>query len=139
MRKNNILNTLTGMAICAVGLGTVCSCNGNNKDESGGYECISQARQFLSTGNYDKARTMIDTLRNNYPLAFNAREEGILLLDSIEIASAQKDLQNVIGELATAKVGFTDSLQFAKEEAEQKIKFYTKKLNHDKANFKKHK
>ncbi len=120
-------------------LGIVCSCNGNNKDESGGYECISQARQLLSEGNYDKARVMIDTLRANYPLAFNAREEGILLLDSIEIANAQKDLQNAVSGLAAAQNGFTDSLQFSKEEAEQKIKFYTKKLSHDKANFKKHK
>ena len=72
-------------------------------------------------------------------MAFNAREEGILLLDSIEISQAKYDLENATKMLELSDNAINkDSMMFAKEEAEQKIKFYTKKLTHDKKNFKRH-
>ena len=71
-------------------------------------------------------------------MAFNAREEGILLLDSIEISQARQDLDNATASIDSGNAD-KDSMLFVKEESEQKIKFYTEKLTHDKSNFKKHK
>lgn len=136
--KKNFKTVAPTMAIAMFSIILSNSCNQSQKDESGGYECLSKARKELSVNNYDKARTLIDTLRANFPLAFNAREEGILLLDSIEISNAQSDLEKATAALTLASISNSDSLRFSKEEAEQKIKFFTKKLKHDRANFKKH-
>lgn len=130
------------LAACAasalITIPSLTACSGSSNEEAGGAECLAKARAQLADKDFAGARASIDTLRTKFAMAFNAREEGILLLDSIEIAAAGHDLQ-VASDAITASQKFpSDSLQFMKEEAEQKIKFYTKKLAHDKANFKKH-
>lgn len=125
------------LAIAAVAVAVLASCGKGNKDEAGGSACLAKARAALAAGDFAGARNEIDSLRTDWPLAFNAREEGILLLDSIEMANAKADLDSEASRIA-AKAFDVDSLNFVKEEAAQKIKFYEKKLEHDKANFKKH-
>lgn len=125
------------LVIAAMAVAMLASCGKGNKDEAGGSACLAKARAALTAGNFEAAKAAIDSLRTDWPLAFNAREEGILLLDSIEMANAKADLDSATSRIA-AKAFDVDSLNFVKEEAEQKIKFYEKKLEHDKANFKKH-
>ena len=142
MNKKSVLQRCP-RAVCATAMilsTTFCiySCTQNDQ-ESGGYECLAKSRAYLADNNHKEARNLIDSLRNGYPMAFNAREEGILLLDSIEISQAKYDLENATKRLELSDNAINkDSMLFVKEEAEQKIKFYTKKLTHDKKNFKRH-
>ena len=142
MNKNDVLQRYTRAIYSSIILSTtfcVYSCTKNNNQEAGGYECLAKSRAYLADYNHKEARILIDSLRNGYPMAFNAREEGILLLDSIEISQAKYDLENATKKLELSGDTMNkDSMLFAKEEAEQKIKFYTKKLTHDKKNFKRH-
>lgn len=137
MSKHTHFSTLALCAASAI-LAFSASCSGSSSEETGGANCLAKARAQLADNDFAGAKASIDTLRTKFAMAFNAREEGILLLDSIEIAAAQHDLQTVSAEIAANTQTPSDSMQFLKEEAEQKIKFYTKKLAHDKANFKKH-
>lgn len=143
MKKNSVYRIACGIlpvmfAACFT-LIAASSCSKSNKDEAKGYECLSKARDMLSFGRFDDARASIDELREKFPLAFNAREEGILLLDSIELECAKKDLQNALAYLTdSTNTQHRDSMEFAKEEAQQKIRFYTTKLENDKTNFEKH-
>ena len=142
MYKNNQTKRYKHLifAVTIASFAVICmqSCTSSNSKKSDGYEWLAKARAQLADKNHKEARNSIDSLRKNCPMAFNAREEGILLLDSIEISQARLDLDN-----ATASIDYgnadKDSMLFVKEESEQKIKFYTKKLTHDKSNFKKHK
>ncbi len=115
------------------------ACTTSDDTEKMGQLCLAQARDYLGFERFAEARAAIDSLRANYPRAFNAREEGILLLDSIDLQEARKNLEEAQKSLALNPSGAEkDSIEFDKEEAEQKITFFTKKLTHDKANFKKH-
>lgn len=115
------------------------ACTTSDDTEKMGQQCLAQARDYLGFERFGEARAAIDSLRANYPRAFNAREEGILLLDSIDLLEARKNLEEAQKSLALNPSGAEkDSIEFDKEEAEQKITFFTKKLAHDKANFKKH-
>ncbi len=140
MNKKSVLQRCSrAVSATAVILSTtfcIYSCTNNNQ-ESGGYECLAKSRAYLADNNHKEARNLIDSLRKGYPLAFNAREEGILLLDSIEISEAKCELENATKRLELSD-NAKDSMLLVKEEAEQKIKFYTKKLIHDKKNFKRH-
>lgn len=115
------------------------ACTTSDDTEKMGQLYLAQARDYLGFERFAEARAAIDSLRANYPRAFNAREEGILLLDSIDLQEARKNLEEAQKSLALNPSGAEkDSIEFDKEEAEQKITFFTKKLAHDKANFKKH-
>ncbi len=55
-------------------------------DESAGQAALARARQQLATQHYDSARATIRTMRRAHPHALTAREDGILLMDSIDLA-----------------------------------------------------
>lgn len=115
------------------------ACSQGDDPEKAGQIYLAQARDYLGFERYSEARAAIDSLRTRAPRAFNAREEGILLLDSIDLQEARKDLAEAERSLSLNPAGdLKDSIEFDKEEAQQKITFFTKKLAHDKANFKKH-
>lgn len=115
------------------------ACKPKEDPEAAGQACLAEARACTDSGRYGEARAAIDSMRVNSPLAFNAREEGILLLDSIDLAEARKNLGKADSALALNPAGKDrDSILFDKEEAAQRIAFFTKKLAHDKANFKRH-
>lgn len=108
--------------------------------EADGQHCLTIARQALSNGDIDNARAYIDTLRANYPTALNAREEGILLLDSIELAQAIIELdeaQQLASQPDLDRIA-KDSLDFHLDGARQKVKFFEKKIEHDKQNVAQH-
>ena len=90
--KHNILHTkLLLLLLLLVSCGS--KDNGNSADiEQQGQQWLNKARTALSDSNYALARQCIDSLRTRSAEAFNAREEGILLLDSIELAEARVEL-----------------------------------------------
>ena len=71
---------------------------------------------------YTTAVALIDSIRNAFPLALNAREEGILLKDSVLLEQAREELRN-------AKDIAGDSIDM--EELQMKVTFYERKLQHD--------
>lgn len=81
------------------------------RDEQRAAEYLVQARNRMQQGQYDAARDLIKQMRDTCYLAYDAREQGILLLDSIELLSAMAD--------TTA------------EDHDTRVKFYQKKLEYD--------
>ena len=101
---------------------------------------MSDARVALSINDFTKAKNCIDRLRKEYPLALNAREEGILLLDSIDLAEARIQLEESKRQAGRANLSNIerDTLGINLDRAQQKVKFFLKKLEHDKAAIKRH-
>lgn len=92
------------------------------KAELGGAQLINQAREAFVTADYNTAVELIDSIRDAYPLALNAREEGILLKDSVLLEQAREEFRN-------AKEIAGDSIDM--EELRMKVTFYERKLQHD--------
>lgn len=116
------------------------SCGNKEDVEKKGSECLSKARTAFSASNFAKARSFVEELREKHPLALNAREEGILLMDSINLFEAKIKVDRSLNILMDNSLpeNLRDSTLFDKEEAEQRMRFYTKKLEHDKQMAKKH-
>ena len=92
------------------------------KAELGGAQLISEARAAFVGADYTTAVALIDSIRAAYPLALNAREEGILLKDSVLLEQAREELRN-------AKEIAGDTIDM--EELQMKVTFYERKLQHD--------
>lgn len=102
--------------------------------EKNGRKMLLDARQALEKGNYNAARKAIKDLRENFPLALNAREEAILLADSIELFEARQQLEEVDKFIIQERMEKKDSLQAEYDELCQKVKFYLRKLQYDQKN-----
>lgn len=117
----------------AVGL-SVTACKNEPSPEDIGNDYLSRARVQLKASNYDAAREEIKRLREEVPRAFNAREAGILLMDSINLAEAQEELRRIDSVMRVTpeadKVGF-DTMSNHFDNACQKVKFYQRKLQLD--------
>lgn len=117
----------------AVGL-SVTACKNEPSPEDIGNDYLSRARVQLKASNYGAAREEIKRLREEVPRAFNAREAGILLMDSINLAEAQEELRRIDSVMRvtpeTDKVGF-DTVSNHFDNACQKVKFYQRKLQLD--------
>lgn len=85
--------------------------------EREGSALLVQAREALGRQEYEKARRAIRHLRKDQPLALDARRQAILLLDSIELASARDSVRYVEGE--------------EWERLTMKVQFYERKLQED--------
>ena len=100
------------------------------KAELKGAELLNQARIAHINGDYQTAIGLIDSIRKAYPLAMEAREQGILLKDSVFLYEARKTLQQAMEEaLPDSEI----------EELQNKITFYLRKLQHDKEQRQTHK
>lgn len=100
------------------------SCSGktqaerNREDaEQEGARLLSKARECLKANDYESARQNIIKLRRDIPLALDARRQGILLLDSIELAAARDSVRFLEGE--------------SWERLNLKVQFYERKLKED--------
>ena len=90
---------------------------------------LATARQQLSEGNCQAAKKSIEAMRHDCYLALTARQQGILLMDSVELRQAQLDLAH-IDSLMQHDNAKSHSASF--EEACQKVQFYERKLQFDK-------
>lgn len=128
--------------VIALSLGLLAAaCKREVSPEVIGLDYLSRARVQLEAKEYAAAREEIKELREKVPMALNAREAAILLLDSIDLAEAQEHLRQVDSALRALEdtTGITrDTLQISFDEACQKIKFYHRKLQHDRKNRKEH-
>ena len=96
------------------------------KMEQKGQAYLMLSRQALSEKNFTTAREKVNLLRKECELALSAREEGILLMDSINLFEAEEQFRTACEDSTTASAReFIEDLQ-------QKICFYQRKLEHDK-------
>ena len=105
-------------------------------DEAQGQTLLNKSRAQLTAKKYDEAEKMIEKLRKNYPLALTAREEAILLLDSIHLARSSSEL--MLMGVESKNVANVDSLRRELEDVVMQKKFYMRKLEYDKTRTKRH-
>lgn len=91
------------------------ACASNEEREA--LQMLQQARSALRHRLYSEARDSILSLRKKHPTAINARKQGILLLDSIELQAAADSLTKAEGN--------------EWERLDVKRKFYERKLQED--------
>lgn len=91
------------------------ACASNEEREA--QQMLQQARFALRHRLYSEARDSILSLRKKHPTAINARKQGILLLDSIELQAAADSLTKAEGN--------------EWERLDVKRKFYERKLQED--------
>lgn len=99
--------------------------------EARGQELLAASRRALAAKDFAAAREQIMTLRRDCDIAFEARNEGILLLDSIDLQQAL-DGMVAADSLQQTSSAPADSTRAVIEEYAQRIKFYRRKLEHDK-------
>ena len=102
-------------------------------DEAQGQTLLNKSRAQLTA---NEAEKMIEKLRKNYPLALTAREEAILLLDSIHLARSSSEL--MLMGVESKNVANVDSLRRELEDVVMQKKFYMRKLEYDKTRTKRH-
>ena len=76
--------------LSALGIVALCACdskkdNGEKKAEV----LLTEARKMIDSEKFDAARLLIDSLRNTYPRAFDARRKAIEVMDILEMKEAQ--------------------------------------------------
>ena len=91
------------------------ACASNEEREA--QQLLQQARSALRPRLYSEARDSTLSLRKKHPTAINARKQGILLLDSIELQAAADSLTKAEGN--------------EWERLDVKRKFYERKLQED--------
>ena len=91
------------------------ACASNEEREA--QQMLQQARSALRHRLYSEARDSILSRRKKHPTAINARKQGILLLDSIELQAAADSLTKAEGN--------------EWERLDVKRKFYERKLQED--------
>lgn len=89
MKKHILLLTLLPLLLIA--------CDGQTAADKAAARMLGDARFCLRHGHYAAARDTIFSLRRRYPTAIEARRQGILLLDSIELTAARDSLQHAEG------------------------------------------
>lgn len=123
---------------------TTAACGGKDKDDKGysqhraemevrGAQFLSQARAQLAAGQIDQARATIERMRRECYLAITARNQGILLMDSVYLFSARRDLERADSVMRQhpqhGKSGREAAAAF--EDACQKVQFYERKIQFD--------
>ena len=75
------------------------ACGGKEDDpQLKAAQMLGQSRELLTQGKYDAARDTLLSMRVQCPTAVEARAQGILLLDSIELLAAIDSLREAEGE-----------------------------------------
>lgn len=119
-----------------------CSSSQREIDEREGARVLADARKEWKANHFDAARDSIMSLRKNHPLAIEARKQGILLLDSIELYAAADSLR-VLNERAQHQNALLldnpnaplelDSATYVDEHErlDVKVQFFERKLKED--------
>lgn len=101
------------IAICIFALGfSLSSCGGG--DQKKAEKQLVMAQEAFTAGEFNEAKMLIDSIKILYPKAFDARREGIQLMQQVELAEQ------------TQSLAFLDSMMTIKnEELAAIIKNYT--------------
>ena len=103
-------------------------------DEIAGAQALDNARRQLNARDYEGARRIIRTMRHTHPLALTARENGILLMDSIDLVAAREAIlqaeRSASADTAahTAQRGGNNGQL---TELYRRLRFFERKLQHD--------
>ncbi|MBR4845140.1 MAG: hypothetical protein IKU98_01830 [Bacteroidaceae bacterium] len=120
MKKNTVWATL--LALIAVAI-VACSDNGETKAQ----QHIEKAQMALQNGKFSEAKLQIDSIRSQYPKAFEARKQGISLMQQIDLAEQQRTLAYLDSMLSVQNQLVTDAkegLVLEKDTAYQEIGNY---------------
>ena len=130
MIKSLILSAFAILVLCA------CSEKDKKTDWSEKRQLMETRAQEMLSGalirqDFEKAKNTIEAMRTQCNLALEARQQGILLMDSIYLQEAVNKMMQADSLMKTQTV---DSLILVPrlEEFGEKIKFYRRKLEHDK-------
>ena len=108
------------------------------QDEQGGAVYLDSIRQSIVVKDWEQGKSQIEKLRQKYPLALDAREQALLLWDSICWMEAEAELIRVDawlqpgGGSQTASKAECDSMRAAFDELFRRVEFYKRKLVYDK-------
>lgn len=131
-RTSYIIIMKRGIILFALFCGMLTACNApEDKSEELGQAYLQKARVALRDKNFNSAKQFIKEMRDSVPLAIEARKSGILLMDSIELHIAQEELNVLNQQLLKQGENAPDSVRFKFEQTCQKIKFYIRKIAHD--------
>ena len=127
------------ISLFSVVLAVISSCGGAPAEpdyEAEGQRWLTMARASMRDADFSLARIYVDSLRTRCRMALNAREDGILLLDSIDLAEAREQLHRA--EYMASQTGLDyiarDSVDTNLDRAKAKVRFFEKKIEHDKVN-----
>ena len=96
--------------------------------EAKGKTMLDSARHYLANQQPLLAQKTIERMRRSCYLAIECRNQGILLMDSIDIELARKEIMQADSLM---QIENTPSAQAKFEEACRKVEFYERKLMHD--------
>ena len=119
MRKSLLIVALTALAI---------SCGENIEQKAAKH--LDNAKEAFSEGNFNLAKQEIDSIRINYPKAFEARRGGIRLMQQIEEAEQMRTIEYEDSMITAATAAFENikaGFVFEKDERYQDIGIYTVK------------
>ena len=92
------LTAVCGLLCLTMGLTGACQKQPENNqskarqaDEAAAAVMLVEAREALAKDSTEEARTIIKNMRRQHPLALTARQQGILLMDSVDIEQARLD------------------------------------------------
>ena len=112
-----------GLLLLGAVLVTACGDNG----ESQARQHIEKARVALQKGRFNEAKMQIDSIRTQYPKAFEARKEGISLMQQVDLGEQQRTLAYLdsllVVQLQMAEVA-REGLVLEKDTAYQEIGNY---------------
>mgnify|MGYP000904432492 CR=1 FL=1 len=103
-------------------------------DEIAGAQALDNARRRLNARDYEGARRIIRAMRHAHPLALTARENGILLMDSIDLAATRTAIDQLERSPHSPDVPDAHSRRqgsAALPELYRRLRFYERKLQHD--------
>ena len=89
---------------------------------------LDHAKEAFSIGNYNVAKQEIDSIKILYPKAFEARKQGIKLLQQVEEAEQMRIIEYEDSMIAVAQTAFDkikSNYAFEKDERYQDIGLYT--------------
>ncbi len=92
------LTAVCGLLCLTMGLTVACQkqpesnqSEARQADEAAAAVMLVDAREALAKDSTEEARTIIKNMRRQHPLALTARQQGILLMDSVDIEQARLD------------------------------------------------
>lgn len=116
---------------CFLLLSALLTFSGCFRERSEAYDYLDKARNAMALRRYDVARDTIFSMRRRFPEAIDARRQGILVLDSIELQAATDSLN----ALRRVPQGMSAEEERAHNEEfkrlDMKVKFFQRKLSED--------
>ena len=103
-------------------------------DESAGQQALMRARDQLEAHDYEGARATLRAMRHAHPLALTARENGILLMDSIDLVAAREAILQAERSASADTASHTAQRVVnnrQRMELYRRLRFFERKLQHD--------